>query len=286
MSGSIFDVKDEQDSSPVQDTNIEQSNEQEVITQSSQEAGSTEGSSGEQSSADAKEKDVPFNEHPRWKEVYEQSKEYKERSRQYEQQLTEQKVAMARLQAQYEAIAKPKEADPDAEIIKAFAGVDPTMGQFMQKLYGKANAVDQLQTDLKELREYRSNQQKEAIKTEFNNKLSSLAESNKVPKELQAFYKSRILEEAQSNPNMEMKDVESVYKKVHGEMSAFLEAAKRTEKQSYIANKSKDVKAPLSQTKGKAIKAGGKPEMSSNPAEAKAQLIQNILNTAKASRDI
>lgn len=231
---------------------------------------------------EAAPKDVPFHEHPRFREVIEQKNKFAE-------DLRREQLERTRMQAQLEMLMKSREkqdAPQEAPIFQKLDGIDPEFAKVMREMYTSASSVKQLQQDLQELRQYRETSEANQGRAQALAEVSRLHNEYKVPAPVQSFYQARLEQiAAQEGDKLSMKDLPNVYKRIHDEFNGFLETTKRQNLAGYVQDKTKDAKAPAPQPKGQAPGAQ-KSQYSSNPEEAKAQLIKNVLKQARASKDI
>jgi len=227
----------------------------------------------------SKPAELPFHEHPRFREVIEQKNKFAE-------ELQQAKLASTRMQAQLEMLMKQRE--PQAEenpMLKRLDSIDPDFANYIRGLESRAASVEQVKQDLAKLQQDRVSQEQQATYSSAVAEVNRLHEEYKVPKDMQPFFQARIKELANENPNMKFSDLPNAYKQVHGQFSAFMEAQQRQKLAGYVQDKTKDAKAPAPQPKGQMI-GTKKQEYSKDPGEAKAQLIKNILSQARANKDI
>ena len=258
-------------------------NEFEQVNSGAQEAVSPEPQSSEpvvsqddsQSVSSAKETkqpepNVPFHEHPRFKELVEQKNKYAEQLKAFEDRYKQLEERLSRPQAQ-----EPKQ-DP---LIARLRDIDPEFAERIEKLSGLSEKASEYERKLAEIEE-------RAFARTALEKINTLHATNKVPKELQERYNKELDIAYQSGQLRDVNAVEAKYKQIHEDYSKLLESYKRTAIEQYTSAKKADAKAPASQPKGQSVNHSKKFEWSKDPEEARRQLVSRVLNTAKAEKEI
>lgn len=257
---------------------LESSDQNQEIEQQQSSEESTEGEVVQQEAAAQEEKQLPFHEHPRFKELVEQKNQFKQQFEMSSRQLQEMQRQLEEFKRSQEA-SRPKPQDALMERLK---GIDP---EFAEK-FGKINEVDTLKSELQELKQFREEQAAQARTARVQSNMDKLFTENKISAEMRDIYEAQIAREAQKNPNIGIDDLPNVFKNVHEKMSKLLESTKRETTKNYVVNKQSAAAKPLAQPKGKAAPNGKPQQYSKNPEEARAQLVQNILKQTKAEKDI
>lgn len=264
-----------------QDVVAEQQTESSPV-ESNEQQPTAEAASDKPESAEApKEKEAPFHEHPRFKELVEQKNQAIESAR-------KQELALAKMQAQFEMMQKasqPKVESETDKLYKDLEAVDPRLAKHLRDLETRAAKADEAMKGTSEFREWKQQQDAERSYQQAMGELNRLHGEYKVPKELSGFYEAQVKAIAGANPQMQVKDLANVYKTVHEQLNGYLESQKRQTIAQYSTTKKLDAKTPVVQQKGSApgIK---KPEYSTNPEEAKAQITKNIVKSLRAAKDI
>lgn len=201
------------------------------------------------------ERQVPFHEHPRFKEVIEQknqaAKEAEELRRSY-QALTERVNA-------FESQQKPKSMPQEHPMIARLKGIDPEFADYISGLHKSTQDFQQTQQELANLRQ-------ERLREQATSKMTELYTSNKVPENRKAFYdqavKSKVYEIESGGKRLSVNDLDSIFKSVHDEHSKFFDNYERQLRESYVKDKKKDATTPNTQTGGAAaaIPQGAGPE--------------------------
>lgn len=213
--------------------------------------------------AQAKEtNDVPFHEHPRFKELVSQKNQYADEIKQLQRQIAE--------------LGKPKESPKEDPLLARLKGIDPEFGARIEQLSAT-------QQELQELRAWKQQMETERVREQAVRSIGEMHESNKVPSELRPMYEAMIEQKARANPNLGLKDLPSVYKEIHDSFSKYLEGTKRQVTESYVKGKKQDASLPASTSKGKAVDPGKAFQFSKNPEEARAQLISRVRQLSRAS---
>lgn len=250
--------------------NTEIESTQSDVTQDSSSESQSDAQTPTQEAGAAKTTEVPFHEHPRWKEVMEERNAERQRATALEQQI-------AAMQRQLQESLKPKtvEQDPMYERLK---GIDPEFADYMKGLKTRAEKAEALEARLEQ---FEQNQFATSAKATF----SELNTKNNVSPELASLYEQQ-LEAAYSRG--EFKDVNGMrqaYDRIHSGFSKLLEAREREALAKYTETKKQASKTPSSQPKGRAPTSNQKVEFSKNPLEARAQLGKLIAAQLKAGRE-
>lgn len=226
-----------QSSDATQDTSIPASE------PASSEPAQTE-STGQEAQATATQDDnVPFHEHPRFKELITQKNEYQQRLSQFESQMQKMQAEYAQQIQQMQAQLKPKqETNPYAPLLERLKGIDPEFGGAQEKLLGEIQRVQQLEQRLAQFESQRSTETAE-------NSLNKLYNDFKVPEDRRDLYRAQIENLAYKNPNMSLKDLDNVFKQVHESQTKFFDGLERKIRGSYVQEKKKDA-TPASTTGG------------------------------------
>lgn len=223
--------------------------------------------------------ELPFHEHPRFREVIEQKN-------QFAKELRQAQLAAERMQGQLDLLTKQREPGPQKNpMLERLEGIDPEFAKYISNLEERAARVEALKADIDEIKGHRQTQEAKSTYDQAMTEVSRLHAEHKVPKELQEFYQARVERAAAQNPELKVSDLPHVYKRIHEEFNSYLEASKRQNLAGYVQDKAKDARAPSTQPKGKSV-GTSKPEYSKNPSEARAQLIQNVLNQTRGAKDI
>lgn len=234
----------------------------------SQDSSSESQSDAQQVSQAAAPKELPFHEHPRWKEVMEERNSERARAEALERRLQD-------MDRRMQESSKPKPQDAMYERLK---GIDPEFAEYIKEAREQAALAKQLQSEL-------SSYKSEAFTTSAMNKFSELNKANSVSPELANLYQAALEQQYQNGSIKTVADVEKAYQSIHASTKKFLEAQERSVIEKYTSSKKKDASSPAGQPKGRAPSPGQKVEFSKDPTEAKGQLVKHIAATLKNSRE-
>ena len=211
------------------------------------------------------ESQMPFHEHPRFKELISERNTLKEQFEAMQNQFRE-------MQSQ-----KAKAQEKQHPFVAKLGEIDPAYGEW-------AGGVEGIKKDLEEMRAWKQEQQRQTLITEYNSGIDKLHAENKVPDALRERIKREIDRQAIQNPKLGMKDLSSVYKQVLEEETKYLDGIKRTERASYVTDKSKDAKAPQTQTKGAPAGQQAKAPFKDRE-EMHASVVKRAMKASKAGND-
>ncbi len=217
---------------------------------------------------DKSQAQLPFHEHPRFKELIEERKSYASQIQEMRQQYQD-------LQRQIQS-QKPKEDNTHA-FVKKLGEIDPAYGEWASNLEKKAAGFEEFQS-------WKQDQESKALVSSYESSIDKLHTEHKVPEDLKAVYKDLLDSVAIKNPNFGVKDVPEAYKKIHERFSGLLETTKRAERASYLKDKTKDASAPAAQSKGKP--AGHKPAQSMDREAVLGNIVKSALAASKAESDL
>lgn len=220
------------------------------------------------------ESNVPFHEHPRFKELVDQKNQFSTKASELERQVQE---MQARLQS-FSTNKTDAQKKEDA-LLSRLKSIDPEFGERFAE-------VDGLRDQIKQFKEWQQNFEREKVRTEAFNTLNQLHEQNKVAPEWRDIYNSQIELAAMRNPNIGLKDLPQLYKSVHDAVNKNIESLKRQTTASYVDAKKADTKAPTAAPKGKAVSPVKSGEYSKDPGKARQEMVSKILKEARASKDV
>lgn len=241
-------------------------------SQSTAVEGASESSGATEASNTSGAREVPFHEHPRFKELINEKNDF---AKKYEEMSSQFKA----MRSQMEEMSKPKTVETKNALIERIKTVDPEFGTWAEK-------QEAAKTQLEELTKWRNEIAQQQVRTQAVNMVEKLHADNKVPKELQDRYNRELRAIAAENPNLQVEDLPKVYAQVHKEWTSFLDARDRAKLASYTSGKKPDSALPPSASKGPAPKQGGKtPAYSADKEEARGQLIKQVMNNLRANSD-
>lgn len=216
---------------------------------------------------------APFHEHPRFKELVEQKNTYAQQTKALQDQI-------AQMQARMEQLSKPaQQPKPADELHQRLKGIDPVFGERFEQLEAARQQVE-------EMRAWKEEMERERTRTQAVQTVNSLHEQHKVAAEDRDLYQSLLELQIQKNPTARMEDLPALYKNVHEMVSKRYDALKRSERESYVKEKSVDSKVPSSQPKGKAVSHNRETDFSKmDPETARREAVSQIVKQMRAERD-
>lgn len=263
---------------------IENSVETESETNTGVEEGSSPETPSEEGSGDSAAKaaaakttedNVPFHEHPRFKELVEQ----KNQAQAQQKSLEEKYAAMeARIQRQM-LESQPKAKTEEDALIAKLKGIDP---EFAARIEQHSKSLQEVEMLKQRLQQFESNQ----IRTQAVSQVNTLHDTNKVSPEMRTFINSQLDLMAMQGQIKDLSELPKAYNQVYTQYKTFVDNIERTTRESYVKAKKADTSTPTSQPKGKPVShAAKKPTFSSDPEVAKAQIVSRYLKQAKAEAD-
>lgn len=245
------------------------------VSQEPQDESQTESEQGQEAAQQAseQEKPLPFNEHPRWKEMLEQ----RNAERQAREQLQSQ---IAEMQKRFEELSKPKDNKPDfnqvrTKMAERLKNIDPEFHEYMSLLEQQALSAKE------ELQSFREEQFVNRAVSRFD----ELTKADAVPTELAALYRAQLDQQYREGKIRSMEDLEKSYKSIHEPMKQFLEAQKKSHLDQYVKTKKVDAAKPAAQPKGRQATPGKGPKTYQNDQQRKADLVSQIVTEMRASND-
>lgn len=239
------DVQNEVSSEPQSDTQVEESGQQAAKPEASSQ--STE---------------LPFHEHPRWKEVMAERNAERQQRQALEQRL-------AQLEQGKQEVKKPA-VDPMYERLK---GIDPEFADYMQGLKTRAEKAEALEARLEQFEQV---QFANAAKSTF----SELNAANKVSPELSKLYEQQLEAAYARGEFKDLSGLKETYQRVHETFSEILKSQERSVLENYTKSKKQDATKPASQPKGKPASSAPSKPMS------RSELVQSVLKQTRASSDL
>lgn len=243
--------------------------------------GSSEPQQSSSPSADTKPADqpnqeltnVPFHEHPRFKELVEQKNQALAAQKDYEQRVGQMESQLKLLND-----GKLSQKQEDA-LISRLKGIDPEFGARIEKLNSALPTIEALQNKLQAM-------ERQSFEEKAISQVNSLHDQFKVSKELKDLYNAQLYMAEQQGRIKSINDIPNVYKAIHESFSKILDGVKRTERESYVADKKKDNKVPTSQPKGKPALPDNKFKYSKDKEAAKAEVVSRYLKMSQQEGDI
>lgn len=218
-----------------------------------------------------KEKEVPFHEHPRWKEVMEERNAERQARAQLEAQLQQ-------MQKQIMEAQKPKSTQPDFKEISSkmqerLKGIDPEFHGYMTALEQQALSAKE------ELAAFREEQFVNRAVSKFD----ELTKADGVPSEVAGLYRAQLDAAYREGKIRSIEDLEKTYKAIHEPFNKMLAERERQALAKYTTEKKAAASKPAAQPKGKAAPTG---TQSTNPRDRRSALIAEALTQIRASKDL
>lgn len=217
-------------------------------------------------------KEIPFHEHPRFQELVATKNQQMEQLRAYENRIRQ-------FEAQLQNLSKPSQPPKVDELHQRLKGIDPEFGN-------RFEAVDKLRDEFQELRQWREAQEQQRVRDSAYAEVNRLHTQHELPDVLKPIYQAQLESLAAQNPNLKVNDIPRLYSEVHQNMVKILDSLRRSERESYVAEKKADAKAPANPGKGTPVAPSKGTEWSKNPEEARQQLISRVHKAMKAENDI
>jgi hypothetical protein len=191
--------------------------------------------------AKTEEKPAPFHEHPRFKELIEQNRAFKEESSQRQQALE----AMQRELQSLRQLSTPKVEKPKDQFLSDLEKINPEYAKSFQSVMdraAKAEAVEQ------RLQQYEQAQFAERAVNHFNKLLESSKITDPMDRKLyERAIRAEVYEKEARGEKLGLKDLDKIFSEFHTEYSKAMEDRSRKLTASYVQEKTKD-KAPKSTT--------------------------------------
>lgn len=253
---SEIDVNTESSSETVEQT--------EQSTDSSQESVSQEAAPVQQ-----KAEEVPFHEHPRFKELISEKNQYKNELQ-----------ALAKRLQDMESRA-PQAQPPKDELMERLKGIDP---QFAER-FGKLNEVDQLKQELNEFKQWKEQAAMQQTQQQIQSTKESFYTENKVPAERKDLYEALLERTVKAEPSLQISDLPRVLKSVHDNIGKMFSTVERTTAKNFVDSKKADASKPATLKKGAPAQAVNK-ESSMSRNDIREAIKAEALAEARANKNI
>lgn len=246
---------------------------------------STEGTSGPETSSPVEsqnegaqqeavatpDQNVPFHEHPRFKELVEQKNKYAN-------QYTQLEDNYKKLEAQIKQLQTPVKTEVSSrdKILERLQSIDPEFANFQKELVDKFSMADQLKQELEHLKTARQQEVEQRQAQEANQTFDKLLSEHKVSKNMEMFYRQAIANAAMAKGS-KVSDLPVLFKEAHDQLSKSFEDIRRQDREAYATSKKSD-KAPATQSGG--TPASGKQTSGENKDSVKAAIAQALRNGA------
>ena len=235
-----------------------------VVEESGSQPEASEAEQQEAASKETQEEKIGFNDprhpdHPRFKELIESNKAYKQQFEDFGRREEEYRRSLERLQTQMEMLRQqsaPKQEQPKDPFLKDLEQVNPEYAKSLEAIYQKAGKTEELE---RRLAQYEQTQFREKVQSRFN----SLFEANKVTDEFdREMYERAVKAEIYERENVRgeklgLEDLDKIFNNYHNRYSKAMEERNRKLTASYVKEKATD-KTPKATTGGAPASAGVK----------------------------
>ncbi len=257
---------------------VEVSSEETDNTPVVEESGSQPESSGAESQEAApekipEEKPAPFHEHPRFKELIEQNRTFKEESALRAQALESMQRELQYLRNQ----AAPKKEEPKDAFLADLEKVNPAYAKSLQAIYDQAGKTTQLE---QRIAQYETQQfQKEAI-----NHFNSVLAANKVTdpydrKMYERAVRAEVYDRESKGQKLSINDLDKIVNDFHAEYKQAMESKERANTAKYVTAKKADT-TPKGTTGGVASTPGAK-KLAAGDIAGQAKWLANEIRAMK-----
>lgn len=179
------------------------------------------------------EKLPPFHEHPRFKEVIEQNRSYKDQLSQYQ-------GALERLQQQMETLKQqnvPKQEVPKDPFLSDLEKVNPAYAKSLQSVYDRAAKAEQIE---QRLQQYEQQQFAQQAYSRFDNLLSTAKVSDSDKEMYKDAVEAEVFRREAQGKKLGLNDLDSIFNQFHTKYSKFKEDMERSITAKYVTAKKSD----------------------------------------------
>lgn len=219
-----------------------------------------------------KEPEVPFHEHPRFKELIEQNRSYRES----ESLRTSALESMQRELAALREANKPKTEPPKDQFLADLEKVNPAYAKSFQAVMEQAAKATQIE---QRLQQYEAQQFAEKAVGHFNKLLETSKVSDPMDRKLyERAVRAEVYEREARGEKLGIKDLDKIFSEFHGEYSKAMEERNRKLTASYVQAKAGD-RAPKSTTGVPA--ASGTKKLAAGDISGQAKWLANQIREMK-----
>lgn len=222
----------------------------------SSDASGLESNGGAQAQAQAPEKqEMPFHEHPRFKELVEQKNSY-------QKQMQDMESRYKTLEQQFSSIkeSQPKPQTETDALLADLQKIDPRLANVISQQLKAAETSKAIQERLDQYEKQSQESQRQQTLSNAVSKINSLHESNKMSDFGKQFINNQLdlaYRSGQLNAS-DLKAVEQAYSESAKAIKSYEDSLKRDVTKSYVESKSKDAAVPTSVPKGAQAKPAQK----------------------------
>lgn len=207
----------------------------------------------------APQKEAPFNEHPRFKELIAERNAEREAAMKYAQEAASFKAQLEQYNKQTQSQNQPKKPDFNSTL-ERLKGIDPEFAEFQKTLYEQVQAAQAAQQELEELKQWRNDAQAQQNSQAALTQFDKLCGDNKISEADKELYRQAVTNMAYAR-NSSAKDLPALFTEAHQNLSKYFEARDRSVTESYVTKKKSD-SVPATQTGG--VPSSSKPSSSAN----------------------
>lgn len=191
-------------------------------------------------------KEAPFHEHPRFKELIEQNRGYKD---QLEQMQRSFQTQMQQLQQQYKQTSPNPQQSFKDEYVNYLKNADPKFAEYQAQLLDKIEGTSKLEHEIAELKQYQQSYQQQQAISQFD----KLCTDNKVSETDKEFYRQAIANAANAR-GAKISELPALFKEAHDTLGKYFAEKEKAITAKYVTQKTGD-KKPTTQTGGTAVAA-------------------------------
>lgn len=255
----------------------EEQSELDVNTESSSETNETnetQTDSGVETAVEAapqppKPEELPFHEHPRFKELISEKNQYKNEIQ-----------ALAKRLQDMESRA-PKAEPAKDELMERLKGIDPAFAE----RFGKLNEVDQLKQELNEFRQWREQSAAQQTQQVIQSTKDKFFTENSIPEDRRDLYDALVTRAAQADPSIQVSDLPKVLKQVHDSLGKMFQTVERNTAKNFVDTKKADATKPAPLKRG-APAQSLKQEANLSRNELREAIKAEALAEARANKNI
>jgi hypothetical protein len=219
------------------------------------------------------EKPTPFHEHPRFKELIEQNRTYRE-------QFDKQREEFVRLQTQMEALreaSRPKPEPVKDPFLADLEKVNPEYAKSLKTIYDQASLAKQLE---QRLAQFEQAQFAEKAVSHFNKLLDDRKISDPMDRKvIERAVRAEVYDLESRGQKLTLKDLEKITNDFHAEYKNAMDARERAITAKYVQQKKQDT-TPKGATGGTA-KGTSVKKLAANDFQGQAKWIADQIRTMK-----
>lgn len=229
--------------------------------------------------APLEQKEAPFHEHPRFKEVIEQKNQAVSAVKDLEARYRQLEATLQKMQS-----SAPKPADNEREAFyKSLEGINPAFAKILKDQYESTKETQTIKEQMASLQREYQVANEDRLRQAAVSEVTKLHTENKVSPEIQELYNNQLDAMARAGQLKSVEDVANAYKSIHTSYTKIFEGFRKAERESYVSAKKADSAIPSSQPKAAPAAKGKAFQYSKDPEEARAQMVQRVLKSNRES---